>query len=145
MSCSNLSAHAWLFAHLVIPSFCLVSNVLSLALCTKLGLPHPLIFKSIQCICGQPLNLMGKHLFHCSHVGIDYIPWCCSGCLHLHHEKFGVSCITWTNLCPSITFPSIFLLVNWQHIIKWWHLHHRECCHYSSHLSKFGFTNNFIS
>ncbi len=90
-------------------------------------------------------KLNGKHIFHCSHGGMNYIPWCCSRCLHLHHEKCGVSCITWTNSCPSITFPSVFLPVGWYHIINWWHLHHRECCHYSSHLSKFGFTNNFIS
>ncbi len=138
-SCSNLSAHAWFLAHLVISSFCLISNVLSFTLCTKLGLPHPLTFKLIQCICGQPLNLVGTHLFYCSHGGIDCIPWCCSRCLHLHHEKCGVSCITWTNSCPCTTFLLIFLPVGWHYVINWWHPHHHECCHYSSHLSKIWF------
>ncbi len=36
-------------------------------LCTDLDLPHPLAIGFIQCICDYGLNLVGTHLFHCSH------------------------------------------------------------------------------
>jgi len=35
----------WLFVHLIIPSFCLASDVFFFSLHTKLGLPHPLVLK----------------------------------------------------------------------------------------------------
>jgi hypothetical protein len=49
--------------------FCLVSNVFSTALHTKLSLFHPLIFKVSHYICNQPLDLMGIHLFCYTHGG----------------------------------------------------------------------------
>jgi hypothetical protein len=36
---------------------------------TRLGLPHSLTLGLSHCIYGQPLDLMGIHLFHCTHGG----------------------------------------------------------------------------
>jgi hypothetical protein len=60
---------AWLFIHPITLSFHLALDVFSLVLCTKLTIPHHLALGLIHCICGQPLNLEGTHLFHCSHDG----------------------------------------------------------------------------
>jgi hypothetical protein len=60
---------AWLFVHSITLSFHLVLDVFSLVLCTKLTIPHPLGLGLIHCICGQPLDLEGTHLLHCSHDG----------------------------------------------------------------------------
>jgi len=38
-------------------------------MCTKLGLPHMLTFGLSHYIYGQPLDLMGIHLFCCTHGG----------------------------------------------------------------------------
>jgi hypothetical protein len=65
-SCMGLGVGAWLFAHLVIPSLHLSLKKIS-TLCTRLGLPHPLTFRLINCICDQPLNLTRTHLLHCYH------------------------------------------------------------------------------
>ncbi len=66
-SCIGSRLGAWLFTHLVIPSFCVTFNIFSLTLCTELGLPHPMIIGLTHYICGQSLNLMGVHLLQCSH------------------------------------------------------------------------------
>ncbi len=68
-SCMGLGVGAWLFAHLLIPSFHLALDFFSSTLCTRLGLPHPSTFKLINYICGQPLNLGRTHLLHHSHGG----------------------------------------------------------------------------
>jgi hypothetical protein len=67
-SCVSLGVGVWLFAHLVIPPFYLIFEVLFCALCTKLSLPHALTLKVIHCICGQLLDLARTHLC-CSHGG----------------------------------------------------------------------------
>jgi hypothetical protein len=54
LQCACLKSCAWLFAHLLIPPFCLTSNIFLFALCTKLGLPHPLTFLVTHCIYDQP-------------------------------------------------------------------------------------------
>jgi hypothetical protein len=59
----GLGAGAWLFACLVIPFFCLTSNVFSFVLRIRVGLPHPLAIKVIHCICGQPLVHAKTHFF----------------------------------------------------------------------------------
>jgi hypothetical protein len=66
-SCIGSCLRAWLFTHLVIPSFCMTSNIFSLTLCTKLGPPHPMIIGLTHYICGQSLNLMGIHILQCFH------------------------------------------------------------------------------
>lgn len=116
---SNCIMHTWSlaqvrhemhgFAHPIIPHFSLAFKVFSFVLRTKLGLPHPLVFKVTHCICGQPLDPTRTHLLHYSHNGMDYIPRCCLACLHLHHKKRGVLCVAWTNPCTSTTFPLVFL------------------------------------
>jgi len=42
---------AWLFVHVVVPLFHLASKIFSLALCTKLGLPHLVALGVTHCIC----------------------------------------------------------------------------------------------
>jgi hypothetical protein len=58
---------ACLFTYLIILAFHLPYDVFSFALCTRLGLLHSLALGVTHCICGQPLNLAGTHLLHCSH------------------------------------------------------------------------------
>ncbi len=65
-SCVGLRVSAWLFAHLVIPSFYLASNVFSSTLHTRLG-PHPLALELTHYICGQPPNPARTHLLCYSH------------------------------------------------------------------------------
>jgi hypothetical protein len=60
---------AWPFVHLITLSFQLALDVFSLVPGTKLTIPHPLALGLIHCICGQPLDLEGTHLLHCSHDG----------------------------------------------------------------------------
>lgn len=75
------------FSHPIISHFCLDSEVFSFVLHIKLVLPHPLVLKVTHCICGQPLDPTRIHLLCYSHNGVDYIPWYCLGCLHLHRKK----------------------------------------------------------
>jgi len=51
------------FARLVIPPFKMASNIISLMLGTKLGLPHPTSHGLSQCICSQPIDTTRIHLF----------------------------------------------------------------------------------
>jgi hypothetical protein len=44
-------------------------DVFSYLLCTRLDLPHLLILEFIHYICDKPLDLLGTHLFFCSHGG----------------------------------------------------------------------------
>jgi hypothetical protein len=109
-------------------------------------LSHLLTFGVIYCICGQLLNPTWTHFLCCSHGGgMDYIPRHGSKCFCLHCKKHGVSRFTWSNPCPFITFPLIFSWTSWHHVISWWHLHLSWCSHHRSHLSRFGFSNCFIS
>jgi hypothetical protein len=68
-SCVGPRTNAWIFVHLVIPPFHIASNVFPYVLCTKLGLPHPLVLRVIHCIGGQTLNLTWNHHLCCSHGG----------------------------------------------------------------------------
>jgi hypothetical protein len=65
----GLGAGAWLFVYLINPYFHFAFNVFSFTLHTRFGFPHSLDFSLIHCICGQPLNLVSTHLFHCSDCG----------------------------------------------------------------------------
>jgi len=65
-SCAWSKVGAWLSPHQII-FFCLALNVFSSIVRTKLGLPHPLALGLSNCICGQPLDRMGIHLFFCTH------------------------------------------------------------------------------
>ncbi len=49
--------------------FCLLSNIFSIALHTKLDLSHPLVLGVSHCIYNQPLDLMEIHLLRCTHGG----------------------------------------------------------------------------
>jgi hypothetical protein len=62
-----LASNVFSFILPIIPYFHLASNVFSSILRTKLSLPHPLALGLTHCICGQPLDPMGTHLFHYSH------------------------------------------------------------------------------
>jgi hypothetical protein len=50
----------------------------------------------------------------------NYISWCHSKCFCLHCERHGVSCFTWTNWCPFVTFLLVFLLISWNCVIGWY-------------------------
>jgi hypothetical protein len=45
----------------------MASNDFFTTLCIKLGVSHPLILGVSHCICSQPLDVMGIHLFHYTH------------------------------------------------------------------------------
>jgi hypothetical protein len=47
----------------------LVSDVFFITLCIRLVYSHPLALGVSHYICSQPLDLMGIHLFHCTHGG----------------------------------------------------------------------------
>lgn len=65
----GLGVGMWLFVHLLILSIQLILEASSTMLCTQLGFPHFLALGSSHCICDQPLNPMGIHLFHCVYGG----------------------------------------------------------------------------
>jgi hypothetical protein len=67
--CVGPSAGAWLLAHPIISFFRLLSDVFSTTLRTSLSLFHTLVLEVSHCICSQPFDLMGIHLFHCEHGG----------------------------------------------------------------------------
>lgn len=68
-SCASPRMNAWIFVHSTIPPFHITSNVFPYALCIKLGLPHPLVFRVTHYIGGQTLDLARNHLLCCSHGG----------------------------------------------------------------------------
>jgi hypothetical protein len=49
--------------------FSLISKSFSIVLHIQLGLHHPLALSLSYYICGQPLDAMGIHFFHCTHGG----------------------------------------------------------------------------
>jgi hypothetical protein len=57
------------FCSLGHPFFNLAFDVFPYVLCTRLDLLHPLILELIHYICDYPLDLVGTHLFPCSHGG----------------------------------------------------------------------------
>ncbi len=61
--------NTWLSTRPSIFFFHMVSNDFSTALCIRLCLSHLLILGVSHCICSQPLDPMGIHLFHCIHGG----------------------------------------------------------------------------
>ncbi len=67
--CVGQSARAWLLTSLIILLFCLLSNVLSIALHVKLNLSHLLVLGVSHYICSHLSNLMGIHLLCCVHGG----------------------------------------------------------------------------
>jgi hypothetical protein len=67
-SCA-LGLSAWLSIHPIISFFRMASDIFSLILHTKLGLPHPTIHGLSQCICSQAINPIGIHLLCCVHGG----------------------------------------------------------------------------
>lgn len=133
---------AWLFACRIIPFLCLAFDVFNFVFYTRLGFSHFLILRLIHCICGQPLH--PTRTFIAPMVGTNCIPWCCLEYLHFHQKRCRVSCFTIANSCPSSTFPLIFSLANWHHIIEWWHLHLGQCVHCQSRSNKFDLTHYFI-
>ncbi len=67
--CVGPSVDTWLSIHPIIIFFYLTLDVFSIVLRTKLGLSHPLVLEESHCIYNQPLDLIGIHLLHCTHVG----------------------------------------------------------------------------
>ncbi len=63
------SVNTWLLTHPIIHFLCLPLDVFSTTLHIRLGFSHFLVFGVSNCICSQPLNLMGIHLLHCAHDG----------------------------------------------------------------------------
>jgi len=65
-SCAWPKVGAWLYPRQII-FFGLALDGFSSTVCIKLGLPHSLALGLSNCICGQPLDPMGIHLFGCTH------------------------------------------------------------------------------
>jgi hypothetical protein len=59
--CAGPSLSAWLFVHLVIPSFRMVSNIFLLILRIRLSLPYPTT-RGLSIV-----NSIRIHIFHCVH------------------------------------------------------------------------------
>jgi hypothetical protein len=66
-SCAGLGAGAYLLTHLIIHFFGLLLNVFFTVVHIRLGFFHLLVLDVLHCICNQPLDLMGIHLFRCAH------------------------------------------------------------------------------
>ncbi len=64
----GLGVSAWLSIHIMI-IFRLILEVFFTMLRIQCGFPHPLNLSLSHCTCGQPLDLMGIHLFRCTHGG----------------------------------------------------------------------------
>jgi len=45
----------------------MASNIFFSTLSIRLGFPHPMVHDLFLCICGQSINVIGIHLFHCAH------------------------------------------------------------------------------
>jgi hypothetical protein len=59
----------------------------------------------------------------CSHVSLPIsnersTSQCNSKYFHLHCKKCRISCFVWANPCPSTTFNSIFLSMNWHCVMS---------------------------
>jgi hypothetical protein len=50
-SCERPDVGVWLLTHLLIPLFCVPTNVFSTTLCTRLGISHPLMLGVSHYIC----------------------------------------------------------------------------------------------
>jgi hypothetical protein len=68
-SCARSGASICLLTCLVVPFFHVLKDYFSITLHIKLGLSHPLLLGVSHCICSQPLDPMGIHLFCCAHGG----------------------------------------------------------------------------
>jgi hypothetical protein len=66
-SYATLGLGFWFSAYPIIPSFKMAFDILSLALCTRLNLPHPIVHNFSQCICSQPIDSTRIHLLCCDH------------------------------------------------------------------------------
>ncbi len=64
-----LGSGAWFFACLIIPSFKMAFDILSLTLCTRLNLPHPIVHSLSQCLCSQLIDSTRIHLLCYDHWG----------------------------------------------------------------------------
>jgi hypothetical protein len=142
-SCASPRASAWLFACLIIPSFCLTFDVFYFALCTRLGLSHLLILMLIHCICGQPLD--PTRTFIAPMVRNELHPMMLFIIPSFPSREMQGFMFHISEFMSFLHFLLIFLLVSWHHVIKWWHLHLGRCVHCRSHSNKFGFMHYFVS
>jgi hypothetical protein len=142
---SPMHAQGWVHGFLFNLSFCLQHVLLYVP--PQVG-PKPLnlhllTLELTHYICGQPLDPTRTHLFGCSYGEDNYILWCHSRCLYLHHEKLGVLCFAWANSCPSTTFCLVFLPTSWHHVISGWNSNLGQHGHCWSHLN--GLVSYYIS
>ncbi len=68
LSSSSLKANVWLTTQPIFPTFELSSLVFCTSLHMQLGLPHPSIICMLQCVCTHPIDPMGIHFLHSTHV-----------------------------------------------------------------------------
>ncbi len=143
--CVGPSVDAWLSTHPIIIFFYLTLEVFSIALRTNLGLSHLLVLEESHCIYNQPLDLMGIHLLHCTHVGARMV-------LHDIVRMFSqplqkMQHFTFHKIKPMSFHPclAIFTLSNWHCAINWWCLRVGKCCHCWLHSSWFGFVDYSFS
>jgi hypothetical protein len=127
---------------LVIPCFCLSSDVFSFSLWTKLGLPHLLA-----------LGLTHLHLWLAvrphGDPPLSLHPWWIEdfGMIGMFlHSLQGIPCFMFCGckLMFSYCLFSIFSLASWHSSIDWCHLHIGQCHHCWRHSNIFGMMSNFL-
>jgi len=138
MLCVGPSVGTWLLAHPIIPFFCLLLNLFSIALHTRLSPSHPLVLEVSHCICSQHVDLMGIHLFPLwAWWGEDGFTWCCVRCFCGHCKRCEISYFARTNPCPHAPCLTIFASLNRHCVINRCCLHIAKFCHCQSHSSWF--------
>jgi hypothetical protein len=143
-SCASLGESTWLFACLIIPSFCLTFDVFYSMLCTKLGLSHLLTLMLIHCICGQPLY--STRMFIAPMVRNELHPMMLFKIPSFPLREMQDFMFHITKFMSFLHFPFNLLACELTCVIKWWHLHLGWCVYCCwSHSNKFGFTLYFIS
>jgi hypothetical protein len=125
--------------------FWLVSNIFSIMMHIKLGLPHPLTFGLSHCICGQPLDLMGSIFFVVPMVGKRQLPMMlCRITLNLLWKILDFTSYELTNPRSFITCLLVLTWMGWHCGFNGWCLDVGWRCHHWPHLNWFRFTSNFI-
>jgi hypothetical protein len=121
----------------------LALDVVSPIVHTRLGLPHSLALGLSNCICGQPLDPMGIHLFCCTHGKERTTSHV--GCLCIHHERCWLTCCVWADPYSSTSYPLVLIPINRHCVFSWWHLHIDWCCHCWHHSNGFDFVCCIVS
>jgi hypothetical protein len=131
----------------IILSFGMVSNIFSLALHIRLGLPpsnnlwhSPLHMWSTYRLDGDTLHLMF------SQGGMHDYSQCCLGCLCFHYQRCWILCFTWKYMSSSSHhLPSSICIVKWYCVHYISGLHFNQCHHHQSHSNIFSIVSYCLS